>query len=216
MHIEQWQWGASDHSLEPSCCFQITWRAVLEWDSPWDGRFDWGCCLGYFCYINLWANREVSKQQNPKLACPRASQRHSLEGTRSPTFCSTQDHRQNWLTLVMALPSRDVTASREREPPTYVTNSRASLPVGFYLHPTSPAAELLHPCRSHAFAHGHHDLRSDFTAVLCGVRSWTPWSLWLPSNSGYSMILCWVVYCYFLLGENNFLGFLCVQQRWGT
>ena len=30
---------------------------------------------------------------------------------------------------------------------------------------------------------------SDFGVVLCGARSWTPWSLWVPSNLGYSMIL---------------------------
>ena len=31
------------------------------------------------------------------------------------------------------------------------------------------------------------DLWPDFWVVLCGARSWTWWSLWVPSNRGYSM-----------------------------
>lgn len=30
---------------------------------------------------------------------------------------------------------------------------------------------------------------SDFWVILSGARSWIPWSLWVPSNSLYSMIL---------------------------
>ena len=30
---------------------------------------------------------------------------------------------------------------------------------------------------------------SDFWMILCGARSWIQWSLWVPSNSLYSMIL---------------------------
>lgn len=32
------------------------------------------------------------------------------------------------------------------------------------------------------------DKGSDFWVVLCGAQSGTPWPLWVPSNSGYSMI----------------------------
>ena len=33
------------------------------------------------------------------------------------------------------------------------------------------------------------DIWSEFWVVLCGARSWTQWSLWVLSNSGYSMTL---------------------------
>ena len=33
------------------------------------------------------------------------------------------------------------------------------------------------------------DIGFEFWVALCGARSWTWWSLWVPSNSGYSMIL---------------------------
>ena len=29
----------------------------------------------------------------------------------------------------------------------------------------------------------------EFLVVLCGARNWNQWSLWVPSNLGYSMIL---------------------------
>ena len=35
------------------------------------------------------------------------------------------------------------------------------------------------------------DIWTDFWTVLCGARSWTHWSLQVPSNSGYSMITVW-------------------------
>lgn len=31
------------------------------------------------------------------------------------------------------------------------------------------------------------DIWSDFWVVLCGGRSWTQWSMWVPSNLGYSV-----------------------------
>lgn len=34
------------------------------------------------------------------------------------------------------------------------------------------------------------DIEFECWVVLCGARSWTPSSLWVPSSSGYAMILC--------------------------
>ena len=36
------------------------------------------------------------------------------------------------------------------------------------------------------------DIEFGFWVVLCGARNWT-WSLWVPYNSGYSMILCLLI-----------------------
>ena len=38
-------------------------------------------------------------------------------------------------------------------------------------------------------ASGLSDILSDFSSVLCEARSWTQYSLRVPSNLGYSVIL---------------------------
>ena len=50
------------------------------------------------------------------------------------------------------------------------------------------------------------DMGSDFWVLLCEARSWTRWSLWIPSNSGYS-----VIHCYLLSWALSLVGVLTSQ-----
>lgn len=55
-----------------------------------------------------------------------------------------------------------------------------------------------------------------------GIRSWTQWSLWVPSNAGYSMIPIWVYRCFSLPNLTSYLrkkygkweGHVFVGKRW--
>lgn len=56
------------------------------------------------------------------------------------------------------------------------------------------------------------DTRCDFWGVLCRARNWAGWSLWVPSNSAYPVILWFCVYALHAYPDNQEMFFLCISR----
>ena len=64
----------------------------------------------------------------------------------------------------------------------------------------------------------HSDI--EFWVVLCGARSWTRWSLWVPSNLEYSVILLLFIYLFVSISTecyvreiSQYLKCCCAQKN---